>query len=112
VELAEQHNFQQIEGLLGKYAGHLLEKDKKIAAIDLYRKANKHTEVASLMTQLAKTSAAAKASPLRVKMLYVLAALEVTKFRQRALIADMTTATRGTSGGSRTGAFPNPTLKP
>ena len=65
------------QGLLGKYAGHLLEKDNKIAAIDLFRKANKHTEVASLLTQLAKTSAAAKVCPLRVKKLYVLGALEV-----------------------------------
>ena len=104
VELAEQHKFQQIEGLLGKYAGHLLEKGKKSAAIDLFRKANKHTEVASLLTQLAKTSAAGKVCPLRVKKLYVLAALEVTKFRQKALTADISTATRGTSAHEQTAA--------
>ena len=28
VELAEQHKFQQIEGLLSKYATHLLQKQK------------------------------------------------------------------------------------
>lgn len=91
------------QGLLGKYAGHLLEKQKKIAAIDLYRKANKHTEVASLLTQLARTSAASKVSPLRVKKLYVLAALEITKFRQRALVADMSAATRGVTANGQTG---------
>jgi WD repeat-containing protein 35 len=104
VELAEQHNFQQIEGLLGKYAGYLLEKEKKIAAIDLYRKANKHNEVASLLTQLAKISAAAKVDPLRVKKLYVLAALEVTKYRQRALNADMSAVTRGVTANGQTAA--------
>mmetsp|Transcript_15599 Transcript_15599/g.37800 ORF Transcript_15599/g.37800 Transcript_15599/m.37800 type:complete len:1119 (+) Transcript_15599:1703-5059(+) len=102
VALAEKHNFQQIEGLLGKYAGHLLEKEKKIAAIDLYRKANKHTEVASLLAQLAKTSAAAKACPLRVKKLYVLAALEVSKFRQIALVADMSVQTHGITANKGT----------
>lgn len=30
VNLAQQHNFQQIEGLLAKYAQHLLDKNKKI----------------------------------------------------------------------------------
>ena len=33
VNLAQQHNFQQIEGLLAKYAQHLLDKNKKIEAI-------------------------------------------------------------------------------
>ncbi len=28
VTLAQQHNFPQIEGLLAKYASHLLEKEK------------------------------------------------------------------------------------
>lgn len=40
VELAEQHNFLQIEGLLQKYASHLIEKNKKMEAVELYRKAN------------------------------------------------------------------------
>ncbi|CAL1142911.1 unnamed protein product [Cladocopium goreaui] len=44
VNLAQQHNFQQIEGLLAKYAQHLLDKNKKIEAVQLYRKASRHTE--------------------------------------------------------------------
>ena len=79
VELAERHNFQQIEALLGKYAGHLLEGQQVIGAIDLFRKANKHTEVASLLTRLAKSVAASKGPVLRAKKLHVLAALEATK---------------------------------
>ena len=64
------------QGLLAKYASHLLDKEKKMAAIDLYRKANKHTEVARLLVELARVSASTKVQPLRVKKLYVLAALE------------------------------------
>jgi len=97
VELAERHSFQQIEGLLAKYASHLLEKDKKMAAIDLYRKANKHTEVARLLVELGRASASTKVQPLRVKKLYVLAALEVEKFRKRALSAENVS---GISGGA------------
>ena len=46
------HN--QIEGLLAKYASHLLDKDKFLEAIELYRKANHHTEAARLLTDLAQ----------------------------------------------------------
>ena len=49
VDLAEHHDFQQIETLLTKYANHLLEKKKTLHAIELYRKANKHTEAAKLL---------------------------------------------------------------
>jgi WD repeat-containing protein 35 len=39
--------------------------------------ANRHSEAAKLLVDLAKQAAAAKIHPLRVKKLYVLAALEV-----------------------------------
>ena len=102
VELAERHNFQQIEALLGKYAGHLLEGQQVIGAIDLFRKANKHTEVASLLTKLAKSVAASKGPVLRAKKLHVLAALEATKFRHRALVSEMPNVTRGLRRNERT----------
>ncbi len=38
VTLAEQQNFPQIEGLLTKYAGHLLEKQRHMEAVQLYQK--------------------------------------------------------------------------
>ena len=37
VELAQQHNLQSIESLLTKYANHLLEKERKLEAVQLYR---------------------------------------------------------------------------
>ena len=54
VTLAQQHNFPQIEGLLSKYASHLLEKEKFLEAIELYSKANHHTEAARLLSDLAQ----------------------------------------------------------
>ncbi len=77
VELAEAHNFPQIEGLLAKYASYLLEKNKTFQAIDLYRKANRFTDAARLLSKLAQTAAAGRGDPLRAKRLYVLAALHV-----------------------------------
>ena len=49
VELAEQHNFLQIEQLLQRYANHLIEKNKKMEAVELFRKANKNTGSAKIL---------------------------------------------------------------
>src|SRR5687767_3298450 len=72
VELAEQHRFSQIEGLLTAYASHLLQKDKLFQAVELYRKANRHTEAAKLLVTLAGQAAKSKVQPLRVKKLYTM----------------------------------------
>lgn len=53
VELAEQNNFVQIEQLLSRMAAHLMERNQKIEAIELYRKANKNTESARLLAEIA-----------------------------------------------------------
>ena len=49
VELAKTHSIKEINSLLARYAAHLLEKDKKLQAIELYRKANHFIEAAKLM---------------------------------------------------------------
>ena len=100
VELAEEHEFPQIEGLLSKYASHLLSNDETLAAIELYRKANKATESAKLLATMAQDIASDKVKPLRAKRLYVLAALEVERHRKRTM--DMSTMTAATmTGGTR-----------
>ena len=53
VELAEQNNFVQIEQLLQRYASLLIEKNKKTEAIELFRKANKNTDAARLLAEIA-----------------------------------------------------------
>lgn len=87
VELAEQHNFLQIEQLLQRYANHLMEKNKKMEAVELYRKANKNTESARILAQIAQELRAKYAPPLLIKKIYVLAAFEVDSFKQRVFDA-------------------------
>lgn len=94
VSLAEHHNFKQIEGLLTKYASHLLSKKKQFQVIELYRKANRYTDAARLLSGLAKQVGDAKVDPLRAKKLYVLAALEADRYKT-AMIGDMTGAFTG-----------------
>ena len=49
VELAKAHNVTEISALLARYASHLLEKGKRLQAIELYRKADKRIEAAKLL---------------------------------------------------------------
>ncbi|NWT50042.1 WDR35 protein, partial [Erythrocercus mccallii] len=75
VELAKNHNMKEIGSLLARYASHLLEKNKILDAIELYRKANYFFEAAKLMFKIADEEAKKGTKPLRVKKLYVLSAL-------------------------------------
>jgi len=90
VELAEENKFMQIEGLLSMYANHLLEKKKKLEAAELYRKANRNTEAAKILSQIAKDLVDREANPLIVKKLFVMAALEVDSYKKRMFDATMT----------------------
>ncbi len=78
VELATKHNQPtQISTLLSKYAQHLLDEDKLLQAVELYRKANYFVDAARLLAELASQEADRRANPMRVKKLYVLSALLV-----------------------------------
>ena len=89
VDLAEQHNFVQIEQLLQKYAAHLIEKNKKMEAIELYRKANKNTDAARLLAEMAQELREKNAPLLLIKKIYVLAAFEVDSYKQRVFDAQV-----------------------
>ena len=84
MELATKFNQPtQISSLLAKYAQHLLDENKILQAIELYRKANHFLEAARLLMDLAKEETGKRASPLRIKKLYVLAALLVEEHQVR-----------------------------
>ncbi|KAI8923680.1 hypothetical protein BC831DRAFT_436905 [Entophlyctis helioformis] len=80
VELAEIHHYKEIEGVLSKYASHLLSQNRKWEAVELYRKANYCQKSARLLFELAKEAAATNQSVMSIKKLYVLAALEVERY--------------------------------
>lgn len=88
VNLAEQYQYPQIEGLLAKYSAHILEEnttESKFAAIELYRKAGKATEAASILSELADQSGKLKVNPLRCKQLYVLSGLIMEEYKNKTL---------------------------
>ncbi|XP_074803645.1 WD repeat-containing protein 35 isoform X1 [Natator depressus] len=83
VELAKNHNMKEIGSLLARYASHLLEKNKILDAIELYRKANYFFDAAKLMFKIADEEAKKRTKPLRVKKLYVLSALLVEQYHEQ-----------------------------
>jgi WD repeat-containing protein 35 len=95
VQLAQEHNFPQIESLLSEYASSMLKQNKRLEAIELYRKANKSTQAAKLLCSLAEETMQTKMNPLRAKKLYVLAALELERFKQISFSNDLTTTMNG-----------------
>ncbi|KAM6980330.1 WD repeat-containing protein 35 [Aplochiton taeniatus] len=83
VELAKNHNMKEIKSLLAKYASHLLEKNNTLETVELYRKAHHFLDAAKLMFKIAAEEAKKIIKPLRVKKLYVLAALLVENYHSQ-----------------------------
>eukprot|EP00049_Salpingoeca_infusionum_P026788 m.27924 g.27924 ORF g.27924 m.27924 type:complete len:1165 (+) comp8999_c0_seq1:165-3659(+) len=81
VKVANEHNVKEIDVLLAKYASHLLSKDKKVEAIELYRQANHYIEAAKLLFALAEDMAS-DGNPLKCKQLYVLGALQIEEYKE------------------------------
>lgn len=92
IELAKQHNIKEIDTLLAKYASYLLEKNKTLDAIELYRKANHFIDAAKLLFKVAAEVSDANTNPLRAKKLYVLAALLVENYHEHVKMTSMKTA--------------------
>ena len=90
IELAEKNNFVQIEALLSRYASVLIEENKTIEAILLYRKANRNTESAKILNKIAGDLGKTQANPMTMKKIYVMAALEVDSYKKRVIEAQIT----------------------
>lgn len=70
-------------------AASLMERNQKIEAIELYRKANKNTESARLLAEIAQELREKNAPLLLIKKIYVLAAFEVDSYKQRVFDAQV-----------------------
>ena len=97
VELAEKNNFFQIEGLVNKFGSILLEKGKKMDLVELYRKAHRHTDAAKILMKIAEDLKGLNASPITLKKIYTIAALEMESFKSRLIDAQITNITQQSS---------------
>ena len=83
IALAEENHLEDVGQLLDKYAKYPIQRERLTEAIELYRKAGKHDEAATLLAKLGRR--AALTDPLRAKKFFVLSALEVQKYRTTAI---------------------------
>merc|ERR1711871_379268 len=98
LELAEQYDFPQVEGLLTRYASVSIQKNRKLDVVELYRRANKPNEASQWIAEIAEEAARKDVKPALAKKLHVLSALEVERHRQRATAkSDLATLTMGDS---------------
>ena len=96
IELAKEHELPQVEGLLSRYASYLIESNKTLAAVELFHKAHRDNESARLLAQLGLATIKGRLNPLRAKQFFVLAALDVERFRKRSLdIAKKSSSSQG-----------------
>jgi WD repeat-containing protein 35 len=102
LELAEKYDYPQVEGLLIKFAMDLVSSNRRLEAIELFRVANKPTEAAILISDLAETVITQMADPSLAKKLHVLSALEIERHRKRAMEQATAAATGTGEGGNNT----------
>ena len=74
----------EVQNLFSQRIAQCFSNGNKLHAVSLYRRANKSIEAATLLAELAN-DAGTKGYVVRAKKLYVLAALEVERFRARNL---------------------------
>ncbi|XP_017491815.1 PREDICTED: WD repeat-containing protein 35 isoform X1 [Rhagoletis zephyria] len=75
LQLARKFDMPQIGNLLSKHAAQLIKEDRLPEAIELQKKAGRYLDAARLLGKLAQREAEKDASMLRIKKLYILAAL-------------------------------------
>lgn len=101
IELAERYDYPQVEGLLTKYASGLTAVGKHLEAVELYRRANRPTEAALLIGEIANKAANEDVKPTLAKKLHVLAALEIERHRKRTMdLATQATLNAGADAGT------------
>jgi len=98
IRLAESYNYPDIQKMLGQYAEDLLVSGKQLHAVELYRKAGRHTEAAKLLAKLGSEVGTTQLHPLRAKKLFVMAAVEVECMRKSML-------TQAPDAGAQTAAL-------
>ena len=102
LQLAEEHDYPQVEGLLARYAINLMNKGKRLEAVELYRRANRPTDSALLIGDIAEQVARKDVHPSLAKRLHVLSALEIERHRKKTIDQATKLAGDGTTGGTQT----------
>jgi len=86
IELSSKNDFINMEQLTNKFSQELLRSGRKFDLVELYSKAHMRNEVNKYLNEIACDMRRIRLSPLLIKKIYVLAALELERYK--ALISD------------------------
>ena len=86
IELSSKNDFINMEQLTNKFSQEFLRSGRKFDLVELYSKAHMRNEVNKYLNEIACDMRRIRLSPLLIKKIYVLAALELERYK--ALISD------------------------
>jgi WD repeat-containing protein 35 len=86
IELSRKNDFIKMEQLTNKFSQEFLRSGRKFDLVELYSKAHMRNEVNKYLKEIACDMRKIRLSPLIIKKIYVLAALELERYK--ALISD------------------------
>ena len=83
VELSRKNDFYNMEQLTNKFSSEFIKNGRKLDLVELFSKANMKIKVNKYLNEIANDMRKIRASPLIIKKIYVLAALELEKYKSR-----------------------------
>ena len=83
IELSRQNDFLNMEQLTNKFSSEFIKSGRKFDLVELYNKANMKTEVNKYLQEIASDMRKIRLSPLIIKKIYVLAALELERYKSQ-----------------------------
>ena len=83
VELSRDNDFYNMEQLTNKFGSEFIKNGRKLDLVELYNKANMKLKVNKYLIEIACDMWKIRASPLIIKKIYVLAALELENYKSR-----------------------------
>ena len=83
VELSRDNDFYYMEQLTNKFGSEFIKNGRKLDLVELYNKANMKIQVNKYLIEIACDMRRLRASPLIIKKIYVLAALELENYKNR-----------------------------
>ena len=81
IELSRQNDFYNMELLTNKFSSEFIKSGRKLDLVELYNKANMKTEVNKYLIEIACDMRKIRLGPLIIKKIYVLAALELERYK-------------------------------
>ena len=83
IELSAENDFINMENLTNKFGSEFLKSGRKFDLVELYRKANMRNNVFKYLNEIAIDMRKIHLSPLLIKKIYVLAALELEVYKSQ-----------------------------